>query len=80
MDITEKIVIFVSEKISVGMITEEQLMALKRAVDLAKTGDRTMFSEMEAKNLEELYNNLKSDLDRKKFRQEITRYWDFSRY
>ena len=62
------------------MITEEQLMALKRAVDLAKTGDRTMFSEMEAKNLEELYDNLKSDLDRKKFRQEITRYWDFSRY
>lgn len=80
MDITEKIVIFVLEKISVGMITEEQLMALKRAVDLAKTGDRTMFSEMEAKNLEELYDNLKSDLDRKKFRQEITRYWDFSRY
>lgn len=66
MDITEKIVIFVSEKISVGMITEEQLMALKRAVDLAKTGDRTMFSEMEAKNLEELYDNLKSDLDRKR--------------
>ena len=80
MDITEKIVIFVLEKISVGMITEEQLMALKRAVDLAKTGDRTMFSEMEAKNLEELYNNLKSDLDRKKFREEITRYCDFSRY
>ena len=66
MDITEKIIIFVSEKISVGMITEEQLMALKRAVDLAKTGDRTMFSEMEAKNLEELYDNLKSDLDRKR--------------
>ena len=66
MDITEKIVIFVLEKISVGMITEEQLMALKRAVDLAKTGDRTMFSEMEAKNLEELYDNLKSDLDRKR--------------
>lgn len=59
------------------MITEEQLMALKRAVELAKSGDRTMFSKMEAKNLEELYNNLKSDLDRKKFRKEITRYWDF---
>ena len=61
------------------MITEEKLKALKRAVDLAKSGDRSMFSEMEAKNLEELYDNLKSDLDRKKFREEITRCWDFSR-
>ena len=55
------------------------MKALKRAVELAKSGDRSMFSEMEAKNLEELYDNLKSDLDIKKFREEITRCWDFSR-
>ena len=59
--------------------TKEQMKALERAVELAKTGDRTMFSEMEAKNLEELYDNLKSDLDIKKFREKITRCWDFSR-
>ena len=59
--------------------TEEQMKALERAVELAKTSDRTMFSEMEVKNLEELYDNLKSDLDIKKFREEITRCWDFSR-
>ena len=55
------------------------MKALERAVELAKTSDRTMFSEMEAKNLEELYDNLKSDLDIKKFREKITRCWDFSR-
>ena len=59
--------------------TKEQLAALKRAVELGKMGDHTMFSENEVKNLEELYDNLKSDLDIKKFREEITRCWDFSR-
>lgn len=39
--------------------TKEQLAALKRAVELGKMGDRTMFSENEVKNLEELYDILK---------------------
>ena len=47
------------EKVFTFRITEEQLMALKRAVDLAKTGDKSMFSEIESKNLEELYDYLK---------------------
>lgn len=38
--------------------TQEQMNALKRAVELGESGDRSMFSANEAENLKELYDIL----------------------